>query len=98
MKSERYQLDGLHPLRAATAGGRSLSLSSHAMGRVVFIAALIVLALIPLNLLQQKLLGWSCLPPLKAWLVSFKWAGNDSLDADAGGLGLCAQSGGGLPL
>lgn len=78
MKSERYQLDGLHPLRAATAGGRSLSLSSHAMGRVVFIAALIVLALIPLNLLQQKLLGWSCLPPLKAWLLSFKWAGNDS--------------------
>jgi hypothetical protein len=45
---------------------------------VVFVAALIVLALVPLNLLQQKLLGWSCLPPLKDWLLSFKWGGDDS--------------------
>ena len=48
------------------------------MFRVVFIASLSVLALIPLNLLQYQLLGWSCLPAFKDWLLDFKWAGSDS--------------------
>jgi hypothetical protein len=79
MKSDRYPLDGLRtPGGVVAESDPPVSSASHAVGRVVFVAALIVLALVPLNLLQQKLLGWSCLPPLKDWLLSFKWGGDDS--------------------
>ena len=53
-------------------------LSSKSMGRVMVIAVLIVLSLIPLNMVQYKLLGWSLLVPLKVWLFHFKWDGSDS--------------------
>lgn len=79
MTSERYRLDGLHaPRRIAATEDRALSLPGHAMGRAVLVAALIVIALIPLNILQARLLGWSILVPFKDWLLHFHFDSSDS--------------------
>jgi hypothetical protein len=65
MNFSRYPLDKLHPpQRVVEENGYVRALTNNSMGRVIFIASLVVLALIPLNLLQYKLLGWSGLPPL----------------------------------
>jgi len=79
MNFSRYPLDKLHPpQRVVEENGYVRALTNNSMGRVIFIASLVVLALIPLNLLQYKLLGWSGLPPLKEWLLGFKWTAADS--------------------
>jgi hypothetical protein len=53
-------------------------LARDSMGRVIVGAGLVVLALIPLNLLQYRLLGWSVLVPLKEWLLHYGFANYDS--------------------
>jgi alpha-1,2-mannosyltransferase len=65
MDSKELHFSRQQPLKV---GGLAMSDS---MGRVILIAALIVLALVPINLLQQKFLGWSVLVSLKDWLLHF---------------------------
>jgi hypothetical protein len=54
------------------------ALNDDKMLRKVLVAAIVVLALLPLNLIQHQLLGWSNLVPIKIWLTNFSYAGDDS--------------------
>lgn len=79
MNFNRHQLHRLRlPLNDVTEHGHILPLARGSRGRVIVGAGLIVLALIPLNLLQYKLLGWSVLVPLKEWISHYSFANYDS--------------------
>jgi alpha-1,2-mannosyltransferase len=79
MNLKRQELQRLRRPRAVVAArGHALPLTSDSVGRVIVGAGLIVLALIPLNILQYKLLGWSGLVPLKDWLLDFNFGNFDS--------------------
>lgn len=54
------------------------ALATTPLGRTTLIGFLIVAALVPLNLLQHKFLGWSVLAPLKDWLLHFGFDNSDS--------------------
>jgi alpha-1,2-mannosyltransferase len=47
-------------------------------GRAVLLASLLVLALLPIDLLQYKILGWSAIVPLKYWVLHFDLGNSDS--------------------
>ena len=46
--------------------------------RVTFAAALVVIVVIPVGVLQERVLGWSEIVPLKIWLLHFNHANWDS--------------------
>jgi alpha-1,2-mannosyltransferase len=79
MNFKRQPLHGLPtPQGAAAVRGHFISSARNPLGRAIAVAGLIVLALIPLNVLQYKLLGWSLFPLLKDWLFHFRLDSSDS--------------------
>jgi len=53
-------------------------LNSDPAGKVILAGFYIVAALIPLNVVQYKLLGWSTFPAWKEWLLNFHFGNWDS--------------------
>lgn len=71
-----HRQSGIVQSSVSTKGNRSEQNLTFA--RTILVAVLIVLALIPLNLLQQRLLGWSVLTPLRIWVLNPKLKNFDS--------------------